>query len=106
MDQKRVFRVICENKTTPAELCQVNVPGEVSADAVIEFLGKHGFTLDDIDVVTSHGQTIWLLSMPSGGQTMSVLITAEGAAQHPSSSPFFSGPRPSKTKEYPVSVEG
>ena len=60
MDQKWSFQLICENKTTLAELCQVNVRGEVSADAVIEFLEKHGFTLGDIDVVALDGQTIWL----------------------------------------------
>jgi len=59
--KKRVFRIIRENKTTPQELAHVNVQlGEVFADAVEEFCKRHNFTLDDIDVVASHGQTIWL----------------------------------------------
>ena len=55
--------------------------GSVFADAAEEFNRRHGFTIDDIDVtnvVDSHGQTIWLLSMPEGYQTKSALTMAEG----------------------------
>jgi 1,6-anhydro-N-acetylmuramate kinase len=79
--KKPVFRVIRENKTTPEELCQINVKlGEVFADAAEEFCRCHGIDLQkDIDVVASHGQTIWLLSMPAEGQTRSALTMAEGS---------------------------
>ncbi len=78
--KKPVFRIIRDNKTTPEELSQINVQlGEVFADSVHEFNRRHGFTMDDIDVVGSHGQTIWLLSMPEEGQTRSALTMAEGS---------------------------
>ncbi|KAF8250487.1 UPF0075 domain protein [Wilcoxina mikolae CBS 423.85] len=79
--KKPVFNIIRSNKTSPEELCQINVQlGEVFADSVEEFCRRHGYDLEkDIDVVASHGQTIWLLSMPAEGQTRSALTMAEGS---------------------------
>jgi 1,6-anhydro-N-acetylmuramate kinase len=72
--KKRVFRLIRENKTTPEEMAQVNMAlGVDFADAVIRMLKNHNLTLDDVDVVSTHGQTIWLLSMPRGEQMKSLL---------------------------------
>ncbi len=78
--KKPVFKIIRDNKTTPEELSQINMKlSDVFADSVLEFNRRHGFIMDDIDVVGSHGQTIWLLSMPEEGQTRSALTMAEGS---------------------------
>ncbi|ANB14734.1 hypothetical protein AWJ20_2341 [Sugiyamaella lignohabitans] len=79
--KNRVLRLIRDNESSPEELSQVNVQlGITFADATTAFCKKHDINLkSEIDLVASHGQTIWYVSNPGPDQTKSVLTMAEGA---------------------------
>ena len=73
--------MIKHNNPPPTkELSEVNVPlGETFASAIKEFCqGPPGGIRRSVDVLGSHGQTIWLLFLPEEGYVKSALTMVEG----------------------------
>ncbi|KAK5293282.1 hypothetical protein LTR99_010209 [Exophiala xenobiotica] len=77
--KKPVLTMLRETQTTPSRMSQLNVQlGIMFGEAVQTFCTKHDIPIESIDLIGSHGQTIWLLSMPKDGETRSAFCLGEG----------------------------
>ena len=78
--KKLVLRMLREATTTPFAMAQFNVQlGEMFGQAVHDFCAKYKVDINSIDLVGSHGQTIWLVSIPKEEETRSSFTLGEGA---------------------------
>lgn len=60
-------------------MSQLNVDlGVMFGEAVKEFCAKHSIPITDIDLIGSHGQTIWLLSRPKDDEIRSAFCLGDG----------------------------
>ncbi|KAJ9494443.1 hypothetical protein LTR99_010792 [Exophiala xenobiotica] len=78
-DKRDTLRLIVENRSSPQELCELNFRlGHMFADAIDRFAREHDIDLSrDVDLVASHGQTIWHQPDPGPGETKSTLMMGE-----------------------------
>lgn len=81
--RSRIFTLFNEETSTVKDICHMNfLLGEIFADAAAEVAGRAGMSMEQIDLIGSHGQTIWHAPEPladSGYVIRSTLQIGEGA---------------------------
>ncbi len=74
--QQRILDAGLPDKSRVDELCQLNADlGEQFASAALAVIASAGFATSDIDLVGSHGQTVWHMVEPSGQVTSTLQLT-------------------------------
>lgn len=79
-DVKRdCMKFIGENDCSPQQLCELNFRlGTMYANAIDRYIKDHNIDLEhDIDLISSHGHTIWHQPNPKKGETKSTLQMGE-----------------------------
>ena len=73
-----ILKMIKENKTSMEEVCQLNFTlGKVFAEAANNFLkNEANLTWNDVDLIASHGQTVWHVPQNTPNQVPSTLQLA------------------------------
>jgi 1,6-anhydro-N-acetylmuramate kinase len=74
------MNMILHNSTSPEEIAEINVIlGETFAKAALEFIATNDIDKSTIDIIGSHGQTIWHIPHPTKNQVKTTLSMGEGA---------------------------
>ncbi len=74
--QARILRQIRPESSRVDELCELNAAlGELFAEAALALLAENGLTPAEVDLIGSHGQTVWHTVQPDGRATSTLQIT-------------------------------
>lgn len=81
--RKRIFELFVPGTSTVDKICHMNfLLGEIFARAALDIIAEAGYTPEDIDIIGSHGQTIYHMPNPiddSGYNVRSTLQIGESA---------------------------
>lgn len=81
--RKRIFELFVPGTSTVDKICHMNfLLGEIFARAALDIIAETGYTPEDIDIIGSHGQTIYHMPNPiddSGYNVRSTLQIGESA---------------------------
>jgi len=76
--RQRLRELCSEEKSNSAAVCSMNAYlGYQFGAAVLEAVADAGMRIDEVDLVSSHGQTIWHQPMPEEGNAYSVSSTLQ-----------------------------
>ncbi|HEX3051627.1 MAG TPA: anhydro-N-acetylmuramic acid kinase [Aggregatilineaceae bacterium] len=74
--QQHILDACVPERSSVDELCQLNFDlGSLFADAVLQVIEEAGLTPADVDMVGSHGQTVWHMVQSNGRVSATLQIT-------------------------------